>query len=474
MSQKEINNNIIFNISSIIHDDDIDMLKEYLLVIPIDKFGRLFRTTILHDLLVECYDYDRPEMAKTILDYFSSPYYNIEDFAPAPPMSLYTSLYLESQFNSNLLIFISQQYSQYSFVRCIDELSFIDNNPSIPMAINKLFNVYGEYPLNALLNILDGIPKTQVLIRNVLRDKIRKVNNYADLPPYMVSTSILVSESMIDYSEIQGRMYKYKNILPPIDELARMIYNSMVSYGFMYENEQILIEKLIFILASVPYEKKVIMAEQAIGQLSHMDKKDRDQYKYNIDYDKMIFRLFGPANPFYSLTNTEGIDLMSPRMLEYTDGEITEDPTGETDAQTISSDWFTGSCMQCDLRIRRRWHAIRIPYSFGSWKGCYCSWSCAHDYLLHNYENPKYELILVEIYRELFEDPNSGYDILDRVPDNEYNKYLSKISKNTNTTNVVIKDNISHNIPRLDKVVHGDNTDSLKYITNELPLAIAL
>ena len=60
-----------------------------------------------------------------------------------------------------------------------------------------------------LLNILDGIPKTQVLVRDVIRDRIRKVNIYADLPPYMVSTQILISESVIDYSEIKNKIYKF-------------------------------------------------------------------------------------------------------------------------------------------------------------------------------------------------------------------------------------------------------------------------
>jgi hypothetical protein len=449
-NDEKLGNNIIFQLSNIIRDDDIDSIKDILPLIPVDKFHKIFRSSILHDLLVTCYNHDRSQIAKIILRRFTDPYYNIEDFAPAPPMSLYTSLYLDPGFDTVLLLFIASLYPEYGFVRCVDELAHINNDPNIPIAMDKLFNVYGEYPLRALLNILDGIPKTADLIREVLRDRIRQVNKFADIPPYMISEKILISESKLDYYAIQNKETEYKNILPPLDELAEMIFYSMEDTGFMYEDKQIVIEKLMFILAVVPYEKKVIMAEQVIGKLSDMDKKIREQYKYNIDYDKMLFRLYGPSNPFFSFDTIDDIDFLSPRMLEDTKGQSTEDVEGSTLAEVESPDWFIGSCLHCDLRIRRRWHAVRIPYSFGSWKGCYCSWSCAHDEVLEKYENPIYELILIEIMREMFEDPNSGYDILDRIPDSEYPEYLKELTINTNTTNIIMKDFVSYDLKRLD------------------------
>ena len=43
------------------------------------------------------------------------------------------------------------------------------------------------------------------------------------------------------------------------------------------------------------------------------------------------------------------------------------------------SEWFTGNCQQCSLKIAYPHYAIRKPRFKGGWSGCYCSWECLKD-----------------------------------------------------------------------------------------------
>ena len=81
--------------------------------------------------------------------------------------------------------------------------------------------------------------------------------------------------------------------------------------------------------------------------------------------------------------------------------------TGYTD------DWFTGYCWHCNLRIRRRWHAVRIPRPTGGWVGCYYSWRCARDAL----DDPHLPEVLTHGMIDYYERKINEIGIQDRLPD---------------------------------------------------------
>lgn len=44
--------------------------------------------------------------------------------------------------------------------------------------------------------------------------------------------------------------------------------------------------------------------------------------------------------------------------------------------------WYTGVCLECKLRIGRYRYAVRTPFPFNGWDGCFCSWECVIDNLV--------------------------------------------------------------------------------------------
>jgi hypothetical protein len=49
------------------------------------------------------------------------------------------------------------------------------------------------------------------------------------------------------------------------------------------------------------------------------------------------------------------------------------------DEDDDESDWYTGACEKCSLRIAKRWYAVRVPVEGGGWRGTFCSWECAAE-----------------------------------------------------------------------------------------------
>jgi len=83
-------------------------------------------------------------------------------------------------------------------------------------------------------------------------------------------------------------------------------------------------------------------------------------------------------------------------------------------------DWYEGFCHQCNSRIRRRWHAVRIPGEKGGWIGCFCSWECVRVALDDVGYNPEMEPKTIQhLLVNLFEKQIRDIGIQDRITDNE-------------------------------------------------------
>ena len=96
-----------------------------------------------------------------------------------------------------------------------------------------------------------------------------------------------------------------------------------------------------------------------------------DQALGNLQSDIKLYRLLGPANPFID-ADTDELEYGGERMFLSVKFEQNDDD----DRQVL--DWFTGSCLVCSRRIRRRFHAVRRPIISGGWAECYCSWQCVN------------------------------------------------------------------------------------------------
>jgi len=114
-----------------------------------------------------------------------------------------------------------------------------------------------------------------------------------------------------------------------------------------------------------------------------------NQEVYLREANVKLIRAFGPAHPMIGyenvlLTNDKERSYGGSRMMlsnifkDYDEsGYILDD---DEDVE-----WFVGYCQQCNLKIRAKHHAVRMPIEGGGWMGCYCCFKCIKDSI--NVEN---------------------------------------------------------------------------------------
>ena len=145
----------------------------------------------------------------------------------------------------------------------------------------------------------------------------------------------------------------------------------------------------------------------------------------DLQNDDELFRLLGPVSPI----TDAGVDDMKyggERMF-ISQRYVYDDGTDSTDVN-IETPWFTGSCEYCNLRIRRKYHAVRQPVDTGGWIGCFCSWKCVRDKVEKVDFTDHFTLELCDLHEEKMEE----IGIYDRIPDEDYVDYLFEYYKSMN------------------------------------------
>jgi hypothetical protein len=98
-----------------------------------------------------------------------------------------------------------------------------------------------------------------------------------------------------------------------------------------------------------------------------------------LENDRIVFNFLGPANPIFGPLDPDSTCCRygGCRMFTCIDLE-NEDEFGviDYDNPEESIEWFTGSCEYCHRKIAKPIYAVRRPFPFGGWKGCFCSFKC--------------------------------------------------------------------------------------------------
>lgn len=129
---------------------------------------------------------------------------------------------------------------------------------------------------------------------------------------------------------------------------------------------------------------------------------------YNFNSNEILFRLLGPANPAANSNNEQ---------LKYGGYRMFKRGQWDFDQETEESlDWFNGSCDNCSLRLKSKYHAIRMPMPQGGWKGCYCSFPCLKSFVQREIEctNGEPDLIVRRMI-DLIEEQIKTIKIQDRI-----------------------------------------------------------
>lgn len=422
-------NHVLTAIKECILNGDTESLTQILDYIDFDTLEYKQSIELLIGLLKLCGFSENEEAGDLI--------YNLhEKFYPMnSPVQFMTILFLEGRADIDLMSFLTVKVKkEFNFIGIVYELMQISSgyNPSqIKVAFNKAYKVFPAIPLSTLKELHNISKNISEEITEELLGKIRPINNYAPIPPWIINKGILPKESDI--------------IIPPPTQ-----YKGEISLGLLSPEDfagQIMKEINIEMNESMSCSSddtdiesnKDLIKEILLSQYMSLSLAQKYELSKNfvasknqeaMSADVKLFITLGPSSPFLGASIDE-LDYGGARMFTFNDfeyiDEIDDFELDELLHPKISKDWFVGYCQQCNLRIRRRWHAVRVPQKFGGWSGCMCSWKCSKSSIIDFDQADPLLLTLCDVYeKEMLE-----YKILDRIPEDEYPEYLaSKMNEN--------------------------------------------
>ena len=369
--------------------------------------------TLFFHIFSGCYQYNRYELAKNVynLNYLFYPSY-LE-------MSYLTTLFLDFRSNAVVMSFLVKALNIFTFIEIIYDIIKLGNNSEyrdseLYSTCYKIYQSFGEQNVELYNQLYDMAVGKSAVVANFLAERRRKINKFADIPIWMIGTEILPKESNVLSPEAIIKPSVVEKKMPPLDDIMKLlekdiIKNININMPDVENPEQVVkdIFRVEFIALSLLDKYRILEPYIKFKNLEALQ------------YDSKLFIILGPAASFIN-ADEEQLQYGGPRMLEYNkEIDYVLDPD-----EDYTKDWFTGYCIECDLRIRRRWHAVRMPQKYGGWDGCYCCWSCVRD-SIERFE--KDDIVLLNTLVDLYEQQINNYGILDRIPDNEYDDYISKV-----------------------------------------------
>lgn len=393
----------IQSIQQAIINDDFVFLRKLLSTLPLTKIEKSISDGLLFRFLSIAGVYEKREAAKILFEFwefpsgsFSNSQYN------RGPLPIYVTLYLDPRYNPELLAFCHRALDQFTFLDCISELMELDDDPNLTVACHKLIDVYGPQTLNTYINLSESVINKNNIIYQFIMNQIKQINEYAPIPDYLIVADVIPRESEVIIPDNSDIYFE----LPDDDEMVNLLLGGMKEYGYTYDQMEEASQLLKKRLSIMTLEEKQRLLEPIYELKFSQDVLQKD---------RVLFTLLGPSNPHYGSTREE-MKYGGARM--FLSGAFDFDP--DDDFQETPHEWFHHSCDFCSLRIRRKWHALRMPVQHGGWQGCYCSFKCLEEAIEQSNENEVVTQLLVDIFKQQIYE----IGILDRIPDDEYQLYL--------------------------------------------------
>lgn len=444
---------ILQYITNSILTDNLEELTDLLEGISFEQLTLDQASKLLINLLNICYRYNNPRLANLIFQE-NSRFYSIHS-----DLNFLTYLFLNNKTEVQVLSFLIRECKLvYNFLEIVHELIMITDEyetNDLILAFDKCWQAFspaGIPTLETLKKLKEYADNRNDVIAFELTARIRQINDYAEVPKWLIIPEVLPTESSVIAPENKN----LKIELPKNDELLKLLIerldNSIQRNINCQDPELIKImrDELLINFYSLPLRERSKILKEYFTKVS----------KLSLEDDRLLFITLGPSAPLIDST-IEELDYGGARMFTFNnfdrDEEIDDFDLYDTGVPRNITDWFVGYCQECNLKIRRRWHAVRIPIRYGGWKGCFCSWECVRGYITDVYNADEVMLGLVDLHEERIKE----IGILDRIPDEEYDQYIADI---INTHKSVIENNEVINIElRLPKV-HPEIAENIDQI----------
>ena len=405
-----------------IDNRQVSKLTKLLKLIPIDSMVKESSDQILYSLLVRAGQNSAYEFVEVIFDSWRRVH------PPEEDQTLFTTLFYNLLFDVHVLRFCAVAMRLTTYAEIASSLILRGDVGNICMtALMRLDKVYGERGHLTYQQLYDMAKDINPAAENYLSDKLRQTAEYAPIPEYV--RTFLDDDGSLDVdngipiivtddTELPVESDLEVDDPPPVQfdipSIAEMVEELTAGMGVDGKTEQ-----------DINAMKDIWRATLATATLA--DKIELIRPIREIEagasrqYDRTLFRLFGPANPFVN-SDVEALKFGGARMFT--------DMTFEYDPEEFKyDDWFVGACIMCNKRIRRRWHAVRIPKPLGGWKGCFCNFDCGRQAIVErvNEGDEKGVDVLTDFMMDKFEEQLYTFGIQDRISEEEYIERATEI-----------------------------------------------
>lgn len=385
-----------------IKNDNLNELDNALRIMPIEKLKDPAQNLFVTFLSL-CAGYNRPQALSMVLDRWKVVYPD-NDVLP-----IMTRLFLIVTLNNSALAYIVLSNPEYTYVELMDDLINFDSSQEVSVACARAEKIFGQQSHHTYKILRNNAREIgNYVVEEYMVDKISETAPFAPIPEYIKNhlanyypqyKDKLPTESELDQlAEKQSETVE--NItLPSDDEAVEMLTEGLSRYGISIEEiddaKEIIREEI-----SDPKKKKELLLPLL-----------KNQNEQSLDSDRVLFWIYGPSNPLLDqdLTidapsyNFGGARLQLCDLFDY------------DEEYDYVVEWFTGSCKQCLMRIREKWHAVRKPRSMGGWEHCYCSWKCVKEDFEERENFEEEEDLLTERIIEAFEKKTKEVGIQDRT-----------------------------------------------------------
>lgn len=337
--------------------------------------------------------------------------------------SAFVDLFLHNSISDEILRFLVATLTENTFADSVMELFLFDANDETRMACQRMIDIYNIDSSSA--KILDQLRQEALkdggetaesnwAVAEVLEENYRKlappvvkpawVKNF---PPYEGENTPTEEELIIP------------DVIPPLlpfpetlEGQVDLLVSGMKAYGMEVGTENEARAR-----AEISKQLEALTPEQRLQLIAPVL---ANQGQQSLSNDEGLFRLFGPCNTIY------GADLLRDRICDKYGGcrmllcvcHETTDAEDDVIYDTDEVDWFTGSCEQCLKKIEHRHYALRLPLAHGSWRGCYCSFSCLRESLTSS--DPTTRALIAKIEQSI-----TSIGIQDRVENVNTTKPIS-------------------------------------------------
>lgn len=279
----------------------------------------------------------------------------------------------------------------------LDAIRGYQSDPQATVYIERLedafSHVYEEDFVRDILDYIEKLGEEDGIVELTKHYKIQlgKISSYAPLPTYInnfnVDRNNLPQLEESDFENLSDYRSLATSILSGLDEINVVVDN---------QNDE---KSAIDLLTNKITQTESSDREESIRNLTL-------QKIENLQEDPNIFRIYGPSNP-YPDTDYSQIRIKN-QPDDYTTDLETFKFDGDYDPNIVFGgarmftdmyiefndddelpidNWFTGVCQQCNSRIKKYHHAVRLPRHGGGWIGCYCSWPCVRENVEETFGN---------------------------------------------------------------------------------------